>query len=110
MDRLDEVPGVADRIVVAPLRTDRQEARAAEEDRLVALDLPAHAGPQHLDRDLAAVLEAGAMDLRDARRGDRLLVEVGEQLAHRLAELGLDRRLRPGANPNGGSWSCRWRS
>ena len=55
VDRLDEVPRVADRIVEPPLRVQRDDARAAEQDRLVALDLAAHAGAQHLDRDLAAV-------------------------------------------------------
>ena len=43
-----------------------------------------------LDRDLAAVVQRRAVDLADRGGGDRLLVEVGEDLVERLLELGLD--------------------
>jgi hypothetical protein len=95
VDRVDEVPGVADRIVGAPHRPQRDQPRASEQDRLVALDLAPHAGPEHLDRDLAPVEQVGAMDLRDAGRGDRPGLEVAEHLAQGPAQLGLDRRLDP---------------
>ena len=92
VDRVDEVARVADRIVSgASSGGCAMHAREADQDRLVALDLAAHAGAQDLDRDLVAVLEARAVDLRDARGGDRLLVELAEQLGERLAEVGLDR-------------------
>ena len=43
-----------------------------------------------LDRDVAPVVQRGAVDLADRGGGDRLLVEVGEDLVERLAELLLD--------------------
>jgi hypothetical protein len=44
VDRLDELAGVADRIVGARLRQHRPQPRQAEQDRLVALDLPPDPG------------------------------------------------------------------
>ena len=76
---------------------------------LVALDLAADARAQDLDRDLAAVAQARAVDLGDRGGGDRLLVEFGEHLGERLAEIVLDARLTL-RNENGGSSSWRWRS
>src|SRR5215210_345545 len=43
----------------------------------------------NLDRDLAAVVQARAVDLADRGGGDRRLVELGERVAELLAELGL---------------------
>ena len=92
VDRVDEVPGVADRIVAPPQRAQCEDPREPDQDDRVALDLAAHAGAQDLDRDLAAILEARAVDLCDRGRRDRGLVELGEQLADRLAEVGLEDR------------------
>ena len=44
----------------------------------------------HLDDDLLAGDEAGRVHLRDRRRRDRLLVELGEELLERAAEVDLD--------------------
>ena len=98
VDRLDEVPRVIDRIVRAQAREQRGHAREHDQDRGVALDLAAHAGPEHLHGDLAAVGEPRAMDLRDAGRSDRPLVEFDEHVADRLAEIGFD-RLADAAEP-----------
>ncbi len=57
-----------------------------------------HVGPDRLghprvldlDRHIAAVVQAGAVDLADRGRGDRLLVELGEQVHELVLELGLD--------------------
>ena len=43
-----------------------------------------------LDRDLATVAEPRAVDLADRRRSHRLLLELGKDVAHRLAEFLLD--------------------
>ena len=42
-------------------------------------------GVLHLDRDVAAVLRHRAMDLREGRRGDWVLIDGGENLLGALA-------------------------
>ena len=49
----------------------------------VALEGLLDAGPQHLDRDVAAVGGDGEMHLGDRGGGDRHVVEAGEQLGRR---------------------------
>ena len=49
-------------------------------------------GSLHLDHDLLAGDEARRVDLRDRRRRDRLLVELGEERLERPAEVDLDHR------------------
>ena len=56
-------------------------------------------GILHLDRDLLARRQARAVHLADRRRGDRPLVELGEQLARRLAELLAQALLDLGVGP-----------
>ena len=61
------------------------------EDVEVALNLGLDAGPLHLDDDLfARATEQSAVDLRDARAGERQLLEHREDLLHRPAKLRLD--------------------
>ena len=50
--------------------------------------------PQHLDRDLGAVAQAGKMHLCDGGGGDRLAVEPGEQVVRMRAQRADDLRNR----------------
>ena len=54
------------------------------------------AGDLHLDRDAAAVEQGRAVDLRERGGGERHVVERGEQLGDRPAELRLDARADGG--------------
>jgi hypothetical protein len=44
----------------------------------------------HLDRDFAAVVETGAVDLSDRGRGGGIGLELGKQIAESIAEVLLD--------------------
>ena len=59
----------------------------------VEVDRLAHAGPQHLDDDLAPVRERRRVDLGDGGRRERRGIEAREELRDRPAERGLDARL-----------------
>ena len=72
------------------LDPDRQRVQ----QRQVVVDHRHHAGPQHLDRDLAAGLQRREVHLRDRGAGHRLGLEAGEDLLDRPAE----RRLDQGAS------------
>ena len=63
----------------------------------VALDVRAHAGPQHLDDDLLPALERRRVHLGDRGRRERRLVEALEDLGDRPAVGALDDRARLGA-------------
>ncbi len=82
----------------APLGQLRAEAHRAE----IALETVADARPQHLHRDLAAVVQPGAVDLSN-RGGGHRLAEGGEDLLDRPAMGGLDDgaglRHREGRHP-----------
>jgi len=52
----------------------------------VAREFLADAGAQHLDGDLAAIGGQPLVDLRDARRADRLGIDFGKEVFDRLAE------------------------
>ncbi|MCZ7677815.1 MAG: hypothetical protein M5U28_03160 [Sandaracinaceae bacterium] len=69
-------------------------AREDEQDGGVAIGLRAHVRAQHLHGHLGAVGEEGAVHLRHARGGDRLVLEALEELLHLRAEVGLDLRAR----------------
>ena len=49
-----------------------------------------HVGTQHLDGDLAAIVQDRKMHLRDRRGGDRIVVKRPEQQVRRFAERPLD--------------------
>src|SRR5207247_1367459 len=57
------------------------------EKRKVGLDLTRSSRPLHLDGDAPAVRQRGAMDLADRSRGDGPVVELGEELVDREAEI-----------------------
>ena len=82
----------------ACLRQLRAEAHGGE----IAVEAVADSGPEDLDRNLAAVLAAGTVDLGDRGRCDRL-AELGENRLDRLAMGGFDRgtglRHREGRHP-----------
>ena len=78
-------------------RTRVEPGREAPQDRAdeaevaqVGLDRLGHAGVLDLDGDLRPVVRARAVDLAERRERERLLVEVGEQLADGRVELVLD--------------------
>jgi len=71
----------------------RQPAQGAQQ-REVGGDALLHARPQHLHHHLAAVGELRGMHLRDRGRSQRLAVEAGVELRHRLAQRALDLGLR----------------
>ena len=72
-------------------------------DRLGELLLDA--GPQHLDRDVAALGGDRAVDLGDRGGADRLRIELGEQLLERRARSALSIACRIAANGAGGRLS-----
>ena len=88
----------APRLGRAPLGKLRAEAHGGE----IAMEAVADAGPEDLDRDLGAVLQPGAMDLRDRGGRDRL-AELGEDRLDRPVRRRLDRgarlRHREGRHP-----------
>ncbi len=79
-------------LAVAPQLLHQQ--RAGLQQRQVLVDRRVHAGPQHLDRDLAAgqraAPEHGEVHLRDRGAGHRLVLEAGEHLVEPAAEAALD--------------------
>ena len=75
------------------LRDSAPKVRFADMRKVIESELEAplgDAGILDLDGDLAAVVQARAVDLADRGGGDRLLVELLEDLAQRRLELGLD--------------------
>ena len=74
-----------------------REAREHVHHLEIALDIRAHAGPQHLDDDLPAVLEHRRVHLRDRCGRQRRLVEALEGLGDRPTVGTLDDRPRLGA-------------
>ena len=95
-ERLDHVDRLqAPQLGLGALDQLRQPAHEVDVAGKGALDARA----QHLDRDqsaLDAVIVAcrGVVNLRDRRGRHRIVVEFGEQLADRTAQLGLDREPR----------------
>jgi hypothetical protein len=83
-------------------RTRSRATRGLVEQLDVARDLPLGVRPLHLHHDLLPARQAGAVHLPDRRRGDRLLLELLEDLLDREVELLLDdpadarERLGPG--------------
>ena len=74
----------------AEVHLAKQEAHRAEQEpheREVDRDAALEARVQHLDDDLLAGLEPRHVDLRHRRGRDRRLVELGEDLVRRRAEL-----------------------
>jgi hypothetical protein len=69
---------------------ERDEHRGQIEIRLERIG---DFGVLHLDRDATAVGEHAAMDLADRRRGERLVLELREQLLDRLVPLDLEHAL-----------------
>ena len=67
------------------------QARAGIEQRDVVPDDLGNAGPQYLDRDLATVVQAREMHLRNRRAGDRTGFELGEHLVDRPVVRALER-------------------
>jgi hypothetical protein len=89
-DAGDELAQVATRVRQAGGGAPLEDAREEVEDRAVALDALADVGAQDLHRDLAPVLGARAVDLRDARGGDGLGVELRVPLFDGRAEVLVD--------------------
>ncbi len=63
------------------------------EEFQVALEGGLDAGAQHLDGDRSALGGRREVNLRDRGGGDRLVLEAGEDVRQRLAQLGLDGAL-----------------
>ncbi len=66
------------------------DAGAVAHQAQVRLDDLAQARPQHLDDDVLARLQPGPVDLGDRSRGDRVCVELGEDVFGRAAEILLE--------------------
>ena len=66
------------------------DARRGSHQLQVRLDLPGSLRPLHLDDDLFAGRQGGAVHLPDRRRGDRPFLEREERLLDREVELALD--------------------
>jgi hypothetical protein len=83
------------------------------QQREVVVDDLQHAGAQHLDGDLAAVVQLRKMHLGDRGTGDRLGIEAGEQRFDRASEGLLDESAgcrRPETAAHGPvAWPVRWR-
>ena len=79
-------------LAVAPQPLDQQ--RAGLQQRQILVDRAQHVRTQDLDGDLLAgvrsVLQDGEVDLRDRRRGDRLTLEVREDIVERTTQPALD--------------------
>ena len=71
------------------------------QDPEVGADEPLDVRVDDLDGDLAAVVEAGAVDLREGGCGDGTWVEFCEGLFDRAAELGLDVRAHAAEGSRG---------
>ena len=71
------------------------------QDPEVGADEPLDVRVDDLDGDFAAVVEAGAVDLRERGGGDGSRVELGERLFDRDAELRLDVRASCGGRGAG---------
>ena len=78
------------RLDVDPRRDLLHQPQDHAEVLHVGADGLGDAGVLHLDRHVAAVEQRRAVDLADRRRGDRLLVEGGEDLSERRLQLALD--------------------
>ena len=84
---VDELLGIHELERLHPLA---EQPRRLVEEPEVGLDLLGRGRALHLDRDLAAVGQDGAMDLADRRRRERREVELEECPIHAQVELCLD--------------------